>query len=545
MPVKRLLVIALFFVALGVVSAQAPPIEWQNTIGGSGNDQLYSVDQTTDGGYILGGNSASDISGDKTENSQGNFDYWVVKLDTAGAIQWQNTIGGSSFEILRSIQQTGDGGYILGGFSLSSISGDKTENSQGNYDYWVVKLDASGSIQWQNTIGGSSTDELNSIQQTADGGYILGGHSSSNISGDKTENSQGSFDYWVVKLDAVGAIQWQNTIGGWEFDYLYSIQQTSDGGYVLGGRSWSGISGDKTDTSRGGNDYWVVKLDSTGLIQWQNTIGGSINDFLISIEQTADGGYILGGWSSSDSTGDKTEDSQGGRDYWVVKLDIAGSIQWQNTIGGSGTDRLESIQQTSDGGYVMGGVSDSPISGDKTEDSLGGDDYWVVKLDTAGAIQWQNTIGGSGNDQLYSIQQTTDGGYVMGGYSLSNISGDKTENSQGNWDYWVVKLGPDSTTVIVQQLPVNNHQLQVYPNPFSSSTVITLKSPFEKGDLGGWRITLYDILGKRQDASTSLSVTKEGAVVELQRGNLPEGLYFFRITTEEGVLGNGKLVIQD
>lgn len=485
MPVKRLLVIALFFVALGVVSAQAPPIEWQNTIGGSGNDQLYSVDQTTDGGYILGGNSASDISG------------------------------------------------------------DKTENSQGNYDYWVVKLDASGSIQWQNTIGGSSTDELNSIQQTADGGYILGGHSSSNISGDKTENSQGSFDYWVVKLDAVGAIQWQNTIGGWEFDYLYSIQQTSDGGYVLGGRSWSGISGDKTDTSRGGNDYWVVKLDSTGLIQWQNTIGGSINDFLISIEQTADGGYILGGWSSSDSTGDKTEDSQGGRDYWVVKLDIAGSIQWQNTIGGSGTDRLESIQQTSDGGYVMGGVSDSPISGDKTEDSLGGDDYWVVKLDTAGAIQWQNTIGGSGNDQLYSIQQTTDGGYVMGGYSLSNISGDKTENSQGNWDYWVVKLGPDSTTVIVQQLPVNNHQLQVYPNPFSSSTVITLKSPFEKGDLGGWRITLYDILGKRQDASTSLSVTKEGAVVELQRGNLPEGLYFFRITTEEGVLGNGKLVIQD
>ena len=146
----------------------------------------------------------------------------------------------------------------------------------GSYDYWVVKLDTGGAIQWDNTIGGSGWDELWSVQQTSDGGYILGGGSDSPISGDKTENSQGLKDYWVVKLDTAGVIQWQNTIGGSADDALYSIQQTSDGGYVLGGWSISGISGDKTENNLGLGDYWVVKLGTGGAIQWDNTIGGRI-----------------------------------------------------------------------------------------------------------------------------------------------------------------------------------------------------------------------------------------------------------------------------
>ncbi|QQR96354.1 MAG: hypothetical protein IPJ93_07000 [Bacteroidota bacterium] len=238
--------LALLFILL-TATVQAQEIEWQNTIGGNYTDQLYSIQQTTDGGYILGGWSESYISGDKTENSFGCSDYWVVKLDSIGNIQWQNTIGGNSGDGLYSVQQTTDGGYILGGVSTSNISGDKTENSQGYIDYWVVKLDASGNIQWQNTIGGNSDDYLTSIQQTTDGGYILGGSSNSNISGDKTENSQGDYDYWVLKLDPTGNIQWQNTIGGSINDQLYSIQQTIDGGYILGGWSNSNISGDKTE----------------------------------------------------------------------------------------------------------------------------------------------------------------------------------------------------------------------------------------------------------------------------------------------------------
>jgi type IX secretion system substrate protein len=434
----RVFLSLLLMFQIGFLPAQE--IEWQNTIGGNLHDGLNSISQTTDGGYICGGSSQSNLSGDKTENSQGASDYWVVKLDTSGIIQWQNTIGGSTTDALKSISQTTDGGYILGGSSDSNISGDKTENSQGGYDYWVVKLDASGVIQWQNTIGGSSEDHLYSISQTTDGGYIIGGLSDSDISGDKTEISQGLSDYWIVKLDDLGVIQWQNTIGGNDEDWLQSISQTTDGGYILGGNSRSGISGDKTEILLGIKDYWVVRLDTSGVIQWQNTIGGNHIDDLNSVAQTTDGGYILGGYSASNLSGDKTENSLGGFDYWVVKLDTSGIIQWQNAIGGSTNDVLHSISQTTDGGYIIGGWSDSDISGDKTENSQGSDDYWVIKLDASGVIQWQNTIGGNGSERIYSISLTTDGGYILGGKSDSDISGDKTENSQGFDDYWVVKL---------------------------------------------------------------------------------------------------------
>ncbi|MBK7965374.1 MAG: hypothetical protein IPK10_08855 [Bacteroidetes bacterium] len=170
-------------------------------------------------------------------------------------------------------------------------------------DYWIVKTDSIGNIQWQNTIGGASSEELRSIIQTADGGYLLGGHSLSNISGDKIENSFGDFDYWIVKVDSVGDILWQRTVGGNERDELYSMQQTTDGGHILGGQSMSNFSGNKTENCLGGYDYWIVKVDVQGYIQWQNTIGGNEDDFFRSIQQTADGGYILGGYSFSNISG--------------------------------------------------------------------------------------------------------------------------------------------------------------------------------------------------------------------------------------------------
>ncbi len=417
----------------------AQEIEWEKTIGGSGTDELFSLKQTSDGGYILGGFSTSNISGDKTENSHGDNDYWIVKTDSTGNIQWQNTIGGTGIDYLYSIAQTTDNGFILGGWSDSDISGDKTESPFGYADYWIIKTDSLGVIQWQNSIGGSVGEALNSIQQTTDGGYILGGRSSSFISGDKTENSQGDYDYWIVKTNSLGNIQWQNTIGGNKRDYLHSVQQTFDGGYILGGYSNSNISGDKTENSTS-HDYWIVKTDSIGNIQWQNTIGGNNVDELQSIQQTADSGYILGGWSYSSISGDKSEDCRGYQDYWIVKTDSMGVIEWQRTLGGNISEMLYSVKQTSDGGYIAGGLATSFISGDKTEYTQGGVDVWVIKLDETGSIQWQNTIGGSDNDWIRPISQTMDGGYIMGGSSQSSISGDKTENCVGGYDYWIIKL---------------------------------------------------------------------------------------------------------
>ncbi|MEO6166762.1 MAG: T9SS type A sorting domain-containing protein [Chitinophagales bacterium] len=430
------------------VFSQAPIVEWEETIGGDKDDELRVVRETSDGGYIMGGSSISKVSGDKTQKSwSSSYDFWILKTNSSAAIEWQRTIGGNDLEKFRSIEQTPDGGYIVAGRSSSNASGDKTEDAKG-YDIWVIKLDGSGVIEWQNNIGGKESDDVAAVHPTADGGYIIGGFSNSIVGADKTEAPIGGFDYWVIKLNSAGSIEWQNTIGGTLNDYLAAIEQTSDGGYILGGFSSSGISGDKTEASLGGDDYWIVKLDNAGNIEWQNTIGGSNSDFLYAAQQTADGGYIIGGESLSGLTGDKTEAGLG-QDYWVLKLSSAGAIEWQNTIGSSSSDYFRDIRQTADGSYILGGYSGGDASGDKTEDNIDGADYWVVKINGSGTVVWDQTVGGDGNDYLYSIQQTADGGYILGGGSYSGAFGDKTEASQGEQDYWIVKLLADGCPDLV------------------------------------------------------------------------------------------------
>ena len=468
---KKLLLLTFLFTSfLCEAQQKITVIDWQKTIGGSGVDRLRSIKQTADGGFILGGNSYSGISGEKSESNRGNNDYWVVKLNINNTLEWQKTIGGSGDDIFITVKQTVDGGYILGGYSASNISGEKTENSRGGYDYWVIKLNSNGGIVWQKTIGGSSDDGLFSIQQTTDGGYILAGTSNSNISGEKTENSRGSSsDYWVIKLNSNGDIEWQKTIGGFSDDALRSMQLTTDGGYILGGHSNSSVSGDKTDSSRGDFDYWVVKLNSNGSIAWQKTIGGADNEEFNSIQQTTNGEYILGGRSYSNISGEKTQNCRGAYDYWVVKLNTIGAIIWQKTIGGIGYDGLWEIQQTTNGRFIITGFSDSNISGEKTESSRGSYDCWLVELDSNGTLTWQKAIGGSSLDDLNSIQQTTDGGYILGGYSASNISGEKTENSRGGYDYWVVKL------------KVIDNANSIAGNVYKSNNTNCTQEPNEKG----------------------------------------------------------------
>jgi hypothetical protein len=528
------------FLILNSFSQQAPGIQWQNTIGGSDFENCRSVFSTPDGGYIAGGYSTSNISGDKTEDCIGSYDYWIMKLDSVGAIQWQNTIGGSSYDVLVSMQQTTDGGFILGGSSSSNISGDKTENSIGNVDFWIIKIDSLGIIEWQNTVGGDSDDFCMCIQQTFDGGYICCGYSNSNISGDKTENSfNNSRDWWVVKLSASGTLQWENTIGGTLNDFALCMDQTSDGGYILGGVSESNISGDKTENSMGDDDYWVIKLDSSGAIQWQNTIGGSNADNLNSIQQTSAGGYILGGSSISDVSGDKTENTHGNQgvpDYWIVKLNSSGSIQWQNTIGGNNYDFLISIQQTFDGGYILGGISFSNISGDKTENCLGSDDYWIIKISPSGSIQWQNTIGGNVQDAISLITQTPDQGYIISGFSNSGISGDKTENTQGLWDYWIIKLLPDTITSI-PNLQFSNSNFQIFPNPSNGIFQIN----FSK--VQNFRKVSCEVINPLGQTLFKSQILNPKSQINLNLSFLPKGMYVLKINDSVSALSS-KFVIE-
>ena len=490
---------------------------WQNTIGGDQYDLLNSIHPTSDGGYILGGQSNSNSSGDKKENSFGDFDYWIIKVNATGEIEWEKTIGGSDFDILNSVIQTSDGGYLCGGWSQSPISGNKTDPTNGDEDYWIVKLTSTGAIEWDQSIGGSLNDRLWEIQETSDGGYILGGNSTSDASADKSENAIGDSDYWVVKVNNVGNIEFENTIGGTDMESLISIDTTQDGGYILGGYSRSNISGDKTESGHGAHDYWIIKLDENGQIQWQNTIGGNDEDYLRSIRQTADEGYILGGTSLSGISGDKTEDSQGNSDYWVVKTDNAGAIEWQNTIGGTGIDGLEEVRQTANGDYILAGFSDSNASADKTEDSNGLLDYWVVRLDGSGSIVTQKTIGGSQNDGLQALALGANGIVVVGGFSDSNISGDKTENNIGLNDLWLVGLD-----VLLSNNSFSlSDQIKIFPNPTKDFLEISTQQPMNS-------VTVFQLNGRRlfdQEA--------EGFSHRVNVSQLAAGLYFIQINSEE------------
>jgi hypothetical protein len=398
-------------------------IEWQKSLGGSGNEGLSSIQLTNDGGYIVAGFSESN-DGDVSGN-HGDKDYWVVKLNSSGAIEWQKSLGGTGVEIGSLVQQTNDGGFIVAGNSYSN-DGDVSGN-HGDKDYWVVKLSSIGNIEWQKSLGGSVEDSTNSIQQTNDGGYIVLGYSFSN-DGDISDN-HGLSDYWVVKLTSIGTIEWQKSIGGSSYDFSSSIQQTSDGGYIVAGESIS-YDGDVSG-NHGNSDYWVVKLTSTGTIEWQKSLGGIDMEYSPKIQQTIEGGFIVVG-SSFSNDGD-VSGNHGNTDCWVVKLTSDGTIEWQKSIGSSYYDNPTSIEQTNDSGYVISGFIDYEQSQFPFNF-----DYLIVKLNNTGTIEWQESLGGSGMDFAFSIQQSNDGGYVVAGYSESN-DGDVSGN-HGSADFWIVKL---------------------------------------------------------------------------------------------------------
>lgn len=458
---KTLLILSVALLSLHVTAQQQPFLQWQKSLGGSGLDKIRSIKQTNDNGYIIAGHTFSN-DGD-VKNNHGNNDYWIIKLNAEGNLEWQKTYGGSSYDYAISTQQTTDGGYVVAGYTYSN-DGDVTGN-HGGYDYWVIKLDASGKKKWQKTYGGTGDDFANSIQQTVDGGYIVAGSSASN-DGDVT-NNHGNADYWIIKLDAAGNLKWQKTFGGAGNDQSYSVQQTNDSGYIVAGY---------TDTAGRLYDYFIIKLDAAGKTKWQKKYGGSLFDVAYSAAQTADGGYIVAGYSSS-ADGDVTG-NHGGYDYWILKLSSTGALKWQKSLGGTGNDYGYYIQQTTTNDYIVTGASNSN-DGD-VHGNHGSYDYWIATLNTAGKLKWQIPLGGTGEDYSYSGCTTTGGGYIAAGYSYSN-NGNVTVN-KGSGDYWVAKLSADILN--------NNIMVESYkPAPdCSSSNSISFKII---NDTASYKVILY------------------------------------------------------
>lgn len=428
MQLKKLFLYIITSVNSILLQAQiGPDIQWSK-IKGLGRlyqmDVAYSTEPSTDGGYIMAGFVGAVVAGDRN--------CWIVKIDSTGNTQWEKELGGSENDECYSVAQTTDGGFIVAGVTNSSDA-DLIGMNAMNHDYWIIKLTGAGSIEWQKVLGGSSAEYAKEIQQTKDGGYIVAGWSAS-TDGDVTGN-HGSVDYWIVKLTSAGSIEWQKSLGGSKDDWGTAVQQSMDGGYIVAGYSAS-KDGDIT-FNHGDMDYWVVKLNSIGSVEWQKSFGGSGLDRPWSIQQTSDKGFIVAGESKSHD-GDLTS-NYGDYDWWVVKMDQQGNMQWQKNLGGSLEDAQPSVIETRDSMFVIAGVS---YSGDvDVTVNHGSGDYWVVELNQQGSIQWEKCYGGTYGEQAYSIRQTMDGGFILGGMASSQ-DGDVNIGDSHLWpEFWVVKIG--------------------------------------------------------------------------------------------------------
>ena len=363
--------------------------EWSCTFGGSVIMTASYVDITSDGGYILTGwewKNASTV-GD---------DLWVIKTNEYGEMVWHKIFGagGSRRDAGYCAHQTSDGGYIVVGFS---------EFHDPDGDVWLIKLDGNGNIVWNHLFGGKWEDIGYSVQQTSDGGYI--------IVGETMSYGNGSEDVWLIKTDSDGNIVWNKTYGGKGMDIGYSVEQTSDGGYIITG-----------GTHIVGSVLWIIKTDNNGNMVWNKTFGGlDWLDVGYCVHQTKDNGFIIAGMTYSYGAGSS--------DAWLIKTDKDGNKEWDHTFGGGSWDWAQYVEETSDGGFILVGGTDSYSRyGDK--------DLWLIKTNQYGNKEWGRILGGKDDDRGYCVKEINDG-YI--------VAGSKNLDYYGDWgNAWLLKIVPDN-----------------------------------------------------------------------------------------------------
>ncbi len=498
------------------VNAQLYP---QKDFGGILEEELTDVIKTKNGNYFVTGYSSSSNTGNKTDTTRGYTDNWLLMLDSNLNIIWQKTIGGSSGDYIKSTVEVNNSNFLCFGYSSSTISGEKTEDTIGVNDYWLYKLDGQGNILWQKVYGGNDWDEAKQIVKINDNKFILAGTSLSGLSGNKTDTSRGFNDYWIVCIDSIGNILWDKTIGGSDNDNLESISVDKYGNIILSGNSFSPASGEKSEENYGINDVWIVKLDSLGNIIWDKVIGGNSNDAGSTIYCTNNKYYILS-TSNSDISGTKTENSIGSSDFWITVMNYNGDILWDKTIGGSSIDISSSILVTNDNKLLLSGTSNSNISGYKSENRRGAyADYWVICIDTLGNYLWDKTIGGDDTDYSIKSIDMNNNNFLLCGTSYSNTSFDKTQDVFGYNDYWLVEL--DMSTV-GNHTSTYKDEIIVYPNP--TNNFVWIKSSNNKII----NIEVLDIYGRQ--VLNRINTSKVDML------SLKKGIYIFKIQTENNTI---------
>ncbi len=420
--------------------AQAPPIAWQAHHVDTTFESGWGVDVAAPDGYFICGTRAI-----------GTEELFVARLDAVGDTVWTALFGGSSGETGLDVKATADGGCIVLGRTYSD-DGDVIGHI-GGYDFWVLKLDASGNLQWQKCLGGSITEAPRTIALTPDGGYAVAGYTAS--SDFDVSINHGSEDVWLVKLDSAGNILWEHTYGDVGIDRGYGMITTLDGGFAIAGSNSVG-------------EFWVLKTDSLGTLEWEQVVDGTYQYEAQDVIQTMDGGYLAGGHAQSPG-GDGICDF-GGYSGLVVKMDSTGAIQWTQCFSGPAHDVIRKVLQTDDGNYVCIARTLSDSGNITCNHSVDTADIWIARLDAGGNILWDRCLGGSGIDDVRDALIDTDGGLVVVAASTSS-DGDAL-GYHGGGDAWVVKF-EDLTPVSIAEKPRDvSNPFSLAPDPANDHTVL-------------------------------------------------------------------------
>lgn len=534
--------------------------QWDNRFGGTNADHLTSIIKIDDG-FLISGWSDSDSSGDKTQNNWRDLnngirnDFWCVRIDENGNKIWDKRYGGSLDETSPiAVFNSFENGFLIAGTSFSDSSGDKSQDSWHDSiyqtrDFWAISIDANGNKNWDKRFGGIGDEYVSSVVKTANGNYLLAGYSNSDSSGDKSQNNQsfGYVDFWVILINSLGDKIWDKRFGGTEHDVLTSSIQTNDGGFLLGGYSRSDNGGDKSQPIWGVigiPDYWIVKIDGNGNKQWDKSYGGTDEDKLFSILQTNDGGYVLGGSSDSDSSGDKSQNGWGypvpyAYDYWIVRIDSLGNKLWDRRFGGvSPEDEFGNIALSGDGNIYVCGTSYSAITGDKSEINLGEEQTWILKIDLSGNKIWDKTIFTSGHEEFAQIIPVDSNCFLVGVETAADIGGYKTQDSRGDYDYWLIKFC-DTTRAVSEVDEVSlGADISIYPNPSSGNLIVELLNSLMADDVS---IGVVNTLGQKVFSSHE-KISSSDWKKEIDLHEAANGIYFIEIKSP-GVFLRKKVIV--
>lgn len=353
---------------------------WSKTYG-NGKECGDSLVETSDGGFAIAGGTGSFGAGEN--------DFWLVKTDANGKMEWNQTYGGAESESAEALIKTSDGGF--------AIAGNAHSFDYGECDFWLVKTDSYGNLEWNQTYGGPGHDYARSLIETSDGGYAIGGSFDSDY-----EDPFGDRYLWIVKTDSYGNMEWNRTYSDSPSNYCSDLVETNDGGYLLAGGTRRYLLE---------ANIWIIKTDEQGNIEWDRRYGGREHSGANSLVKTSDGGYALAGYLS--------------QDFWLIKIDGSGNIEWNQTYSKSGVEEAYSLVETSDGGYALAGYTR------KGQLNTGVTEGWLVKTDASGNEIWSQTYGGTGDQYLYSLVETSDGAFALAGWKTSTYAGPP--------DLWLIK----------------------------------------------------------------------------------------------------------